>query len=212
MGWTNSLAYFCVATQTAWELVQWLLALMVKVGIPEPHRHDLHCAINGADARGDAPWHRPEDITLLSCVFMDDFCNGLGGPPQLPHKQQEQEWVACANLHGIHRIFPSLEVIHHAGGKDSISTKKLTTGDAGWKPEEELFGVFFHGRAGKDRKISIPPSKYQKYWDALMGALDAPRGIIGFDQFWKLHGQIQYITSIIPCMKFLMTPLNCRLT
>jgi hypothetical protein len=72
--------------------------------------------------------------------------------------------------------------------------------------------VLFHGWAGKDWMISIPLSKYQKYQDALTGALDAPRGIIGFDQFWKLHRQIQYVTSIIPCMKFLMTPLNCRLT
>jgi hypothetical protein len=39
-----------------------------------------------------------------------------------------------------------------------------------------------------------------------------PRGIIGFDQFWKLHRQIQYVTFVIPCMKFLMTLLNCCLT
>jgi hypothetical protein len=83
-----------------------------------------------AGARGDAPWYRPKDITLLLCVFVDNFCNGLGGPPQRPHKQQEQEWVARANLHGIHGIFPSPEVMHHARGKDSISTKKLAKGDA----------------------------------------------------------------------------------
>jgi hypothetical protein len=156
--------------------------------------------------------HRPEDLTLLSCVFVDDFCNSLGGPPQRPHKRQEQQWVAQANLHGIHGIFPSPEVIHHAGGKDSISMKKLAKGDACWKPEEELLGVLFHGWVGKDRMISLPPSKYQKYRDTLMGALDAPRGIIAFNQFRKLHGQIQYDTSVIPCMKFLMTPLNCHLT
>jgi hypothetical protein len=212
MGWTNSPAYFCVATQTVQELVRRLLALTVIVGIPEPHRHDGHCAVDGADARGDAPWHKPEDLTLLSCVFMDDFCNGLGGPPQWPHKRQEQQWVVQANLHRIHGIFPSPEVIHHAGGKDSISMKKLAKGDTHWKPEEELLGVLFHGWAGKDQMFSLPPSKYQKYQDTLTGALDAPRGIIGFDQFWKLHGQIQYITSVIPCMKFLITPLNRRLT
>jgi hypothetical protein len=115
-------------------------------------------------------------------------------------------------MHGIHGVFPSPEVIHHTGGKDSISTKKLAKGDARWKPKEELLGVLFHGWAGKDRMISIPPSKHQKYWDTLTGALDAPRGIIGFNQFRKLHGQIQYVTSVIPCMKFLMTPLNRRLT
>jgi hypothetical protein len=46
-----------------------------------------------------------------------------------------------ANLHGIHRIFPSPEVLQHEGGKDSISEKKLEKGDAWWKPSKVLRGT-----------------------------------------------------------------------
>jgi hypothetical protein len=47
-----------------------------------------------------------------------------------------------------------------------------------------------------------------KYHSNITTALVTPRGVISFTDFRKIHGQVQYVSSMIPCMCFLMTPLN----
>jgi hypothetical protein len=120
--------------------------------------------------------------------------------------------VARANLHGIHGIFPSPEVLHHRGGKDSILEKKLAKGDAQWKPTEVLLGIQMTGGVGPGRQVSIPQDKHLKYRSNITTALATPRGVISFTDFRKIHGQVQYVSSVIPCMRFLMTPLNQHLS
>jgi hypothetical protein len=91
------------------------------------------------------------DMTIMSVVFVDDFCNRIAGPPNRPRKGPEQQWVARANLHGIHGIFPSPKVLQHEGSKDSISEKKLAKGDAPWKPSEVLLGIQTTGGTRPER-------------------------------------------------------------
>jgi hypothetical protein len=158
-------------------------------------------------------WSTPAGLTIMSVVFVDDFCNGIAGPPpNRARKRPEQQWVARANLHSIHGIFPSPEVLHHQGGKDSISGRKLAKGDARWKPTEVLLGIQTMGGVGPGRQVSIPQDKHLKYRSNITTALAAPRGVISFAEFRKIHGQVQYVSSVIPCMRFLMTPLNQRLS
>jgi hypothetical protein len=61
---------------------------------------------------------------------------------------------------------------------------------------------------GPECQVSIPPDKHLKYHNNITTALAAPRGVISITDFWKIHRQVQYILSVIPCMWFLMTPLN----
>jgi hypothetical protein len=82
--------------------------------------------------------------------------------------------VARANLHGIHGIFPSPEVLHHQGGKDSISEKKLAKGDAQWKPTEVLLGIQMMGGVGPGCQVSIPQDKHLKYRSNITTALVPP--------------------------------------
>jgi hypothetical protein len=121
-GVENCPTYFCVAMQTTRELVRCVLVLTIDTGITEPHQHEYHCQ-QSPPAQPKPEWH-------MSVVFIDDFCNRIASPLNRPWKGPEQEWVARANLHGIHGIFPSPEVLQHEGGKDSISEKKLEKGDA----------------------------------------------------------------------------------
>jgi hypothetical protein len=51
-----------------------------------------------------------------------------------------------------------------------------------------------------------------KYCSNITTALAIPRGVISFVDFRKIHGQVQYVSSMIPCMRFLMTPLNQHLS
>ena len=43
MGWTNSPAYFCVATRTTRELIKRMLAVTLHTGIAEPHDYESFC-------------------------------------------------------------------------------------------------------------------------------------------------------------------------
>ena len=161
--------------------------------------------------RHQTVWETPRDISLLSTVFVDDFINGLAGPQMQPNKRRYLLWITRGFLHGIHATFPPPDVLQHKGGKDSISMKKLELGDARWKPSEALLGVLTNGGFGEHRVVALPESKYNKYRGSVTAALDAPRGVIGFNQFRKIHGQVQYVSVTLPCLRGLMTPLNRRL-
>jgi hypothetical protein len=161
LGWKNSPAYFCIATQTTRELIKQMLALAIHTRIKEPHKHKKHCIPNPSPSPAP-PWRTPEDISVLSCVFVDDFCNRVAGPVGCMAKDKELRWIARANLHGIHGVFPGPGTLQHHNGKDSISERKLEKGDARWKPSEILLRVLVVSRGPVDqRQVSIPPDKHK---------------------------------------------------
>jgi hypothetical protein len=61
---------------------------------------------------------------------------------------------------------------------------------------------------GPKCQVSILPDKHLKYRNNITTALAAPRGVLSFTDFRKIHGQVHYVLSVIPYMRFLMTPLN----
>jgi hypothetical protein len=230
MGWMNSPAYFCTATESARLLSKRMLALTFPTGIDVAHRHEHYCvpkpansneevvsaessgsivAATKSSAATDAvAWKKPRDMALLSTVFVDDFMNGIAGPRGRKRKRQEQEWVARGTLHAIHAIFPPPDVLHHEGGRDSISEKKLKKGDATWKPNEVLLGFSTSDLSGTGRTVALPLDKKEKYADRIREALAQPRNFISMGQFQKIHGQLQHVAVAMPCMRGFMTPLN----
>jgi hypothetical protein len=80
MGWKNSPAYFCVAMQTTRELVRCMLVLTINTGIMEPHWHKHHCQ-QSPPPQPKPEWQTPTDMTIMSVVFINEFCNGIAGPP-----------------------------------------------------------------------------------------------------------------------------------
>jgi len=222
MGWKNSPALFCTATEAARTLILRILALTMKVGIVTPHRHEKYLfefetnptgeyEEDVADHDGDAdqlPWATPYGVTLLSRVFVDDFMNGIAGPPNRARKREEQLWFGRATLHGIHGIFPPPDVLKHEGGRDSVSMKKCLQGDAIWKRYEILLGFGVNGSQGAARTVGLPKDKKDKYVDYIRDALDKPRHYMLFGDFQKLHGKLQHASMIMPSMRGHMTPLN----
>jgi hypothetical protein len=99
-------------------------------------------------------------------------------------------------------------VLHHEGGRDSISEKKLRKGDATWKPNEILLGFGASGLSGMDITVSLPLDKKDMYANRIIAALAQPRNLITMGQFKKIHGQLQHAAITMPCMKGFMTPLN----
>jgi hypothetical protein len=210
MGWQNSPAYFCTGTESARTLFKRLLALTFTTGISVVHRHESYCCQHPrSDESSDAsPWSEPLGIAVLSKVFVDDFLNGIAGPVDRKRKRQEQEWVARGALHAIHAVFPPPDVLHHEGGRDSISEKKLKKGDARWKSAEVLLGSTMSGLPGAGRTVALPQAKVDKYSARIRAALARPRNFISFGEFQKIHGQMQHASDVMPCMKGFMSPLN----
>jgi hypothetical protein len=179
MGWKNSPAYFCLGTEGARELIRRLLALTLRTGIVEPHRHEALCVSPASESTEEQePWVMPESCTLFARCFVDDFMNGLAGEPSRPTRRQEQLWFSRATMHAIHAIFPPPDVTGREGSKDSISEKKLLKGDARFKLTEELLGFEFTGAVGTGRTVGMRETKKIKYQEKIDQALHQPRGFI----------------------------------
>lgn len=49
------------------------------------------------------------DTVVELRVFVDDFMNGVAGPPGWASNARELTWISWAVMHGIHSIFPPLK-------------------------------------------------------------------------------------------------------
>ena len=205
MGWKNSPAYFCKATDVTKSMIARLLALSLDTGIDNEHEHDLKAA---GDVDETTKWVIPSDLEIEMQVFVDDFMNGVAGPPERPNKALEHRWVNRAAMHSIHSVFPRPEVLQHAGGKDSISKKKVDKGDATFEATKELLGHVMIGKPGKERMVGLSEAKITKYAESIMAALDSPAHRIGYKSFLKILGKLQFASNVMPAMRGHFTPLN----
>jgi hypothetical protein len=228
MGWKNSPAYFCEATETVRTLIQRILALTHGVGIVDRHRHEKYLfeltenTTGELDTTEDGDDDDPDsttawdweaicgEIMILQRVFVDDFMGGIAGPRNRDKKRKhaQLEWVGRACLHAIHAVFPPPEVLKHDGGKDSVSVQKCEKGDARWKRYEILLGFGVSGAHGSGRCIGLPEAKKDKYISHVRDALSKPGNYMMFGDFQKLHGKLQHATVAMPSMRGFMTPLN----
>ncbi len=206
MGWKNSPVYFCTATEAGRELLRRLLALSIHSGPIEPHPYEKHCLSQMAK---DLPeWCSPTDLAILSRVFVDDYINGIAGPPGRATQVLEELWLARCALTSIHAVFPTPEVLNHQDGRDSISLKKLGRGDARFDPTKVLLGFLVKGSVGQGRLIGLPVDKANRYVADLDEALGREKNWISFNAFQKLHGKLVHISLVLPCIMGFLSVLN----
>jgi hypothetical protein len=183
MGWKNSPAYLCTATQSMCTLILCLLALTCTTGIPGPHRHEHHFVAN----HSAPPFPPPSlpDFAFLLQVFVDDFMGGLAFPPTAHFLLMTVFlWIARAALHVVHACFPPPDVSGHNNGRDSISEQKLAKGDALLEPTKTLLGFELCGLPGPQRTIGVPADKIQRYRDELSSTLKL---------HWVSHKRLQTV-------------------
>ena len=208
MGWQNSPPYFCTTTEAGKFILQRVLAFSLDTGIDTEHPLEEAC-LSGRNP--DGPWEGPVDLAIVAQVFVDDFVNGLAGPPGRASLTREQRWVARAAMHSIHSLFPPPEVLEHENGKDSISRKKVNRGDARFEATKELLGLLMCGSPGDKRMIGLPETKKDKYREAIRRALESPAYRISLRQYQKILGKLVYAGAVIPGMRKLFTPLYDQL-
>ena len=79
--------------------------LVASDGLTQTTRQSPHLA------QSQEHWASPWGILAVSWVYVDDFVNGLAGPPLHPKQWQQLLWFGRAALHSIHAVFPMPEAL-----------------------------------------------------------------------------------------------------
>jgi hypothetical protein len=191
MGWAQSPAYFCAATETARDLIQGLVA--DKTELP-PHcfEHYMHPAKSAKRSKNDSPAHG-------AYVYLDDFIGAA-----VENKEGTLLGrITRAALHGIHAIFPPPDVTGHIGGKDPISLKKLQRGDAQWSHQKEILGFVVNGDT---KTVSITEARATDIVGEIRKILKKKQ--VQLKRYRRIVGKIRHVALIMPGVKGLFSPIN----
>jgi hypothetical protein len=192
MGWNESPAYFCSATETARDVAQaWIDR---KTELP-PHPMEPDTKPATAARRQTSGTSEYE----MSAVYVDDFLVAAVED----RKGELLDRAARATLHAIHNVFPPPTADDAPGTKDPISVKKLLKGDAQWNTIKEVLGYELDGVA---RTIQLPQPKSEALLKELRKVLRKQR--IPLKRFRSLVGRLQHAARILPSAKAFFTPMN----
>jgi hypothetical protein len=191
MGWAESPAYFCAATETARDIIH----QAVETGQEFPE-HVFEEYMN--------PTKKPkrstkEDSMYSVSVYLDDF---IGAAVENASGTLLGR-VTKAALHGIHSIFPPPDITGHVGGKDPISLKKLQKGDARWASEKEILGFLVDGEA---KTVRISDAKAKDIVAEIRKILKKKR--VQLKRYRRIVGKLRHVALILPGTKGLFSPIN----
>jgi len=126
MGWVESPSHFCTVTETARDITQHCMDNQIVLP---------HDPIEESTTIVDVPLRgQTRSPTKLLQVYVDDFCYAATQSEDGEHIPT----VRRAAIHSIHAVFPPTSVTHHTDGKESISAKKLATGDGNFHTKKEM--------------------------------------------------------------------------
>jgi hypothetical protein len=192
MGWAESPAFFCAATETGRDIIQGLVDDETEL---PPHclEEYMRPAKQAKRARNDSP----SRVGLY--VYVDDYIaaaveNAAG---TLLGR------VARSALHGIHSIFPPTSVTGHEGGKDPISLKKLQKGDAQWNCEKEILGFIVDGW---HRTVRLSEQKVTNIVSEIRKILK--KKSVSLRRYRRIVGKLRHVALILPSTKGLFSAIN----
>ena len=194
MGWCESPAFFCAASETARDVAE--DRCREPVGSLPAHSLEAFMLPPQRWPEGQGP-ERQGDLHRRLEVYVDDFC-ALAQTTNV----RELRHISRALLHSIHEVFPP-PAISGRGEDDSISEKKLREGEGAWDTRKELLGWIFDGVA---RCIELPRAKVDHMDGAIREALRA--GGIRWKDYERLLGKIRHASIGVPGSGGLFSPLN----
>jgi hypothetical protein len=198
MGWTESPAYFCAATETGRDIIQWLIDSNADLP-PHPMEHYL-IPPEEDEPRSQQSAAEPEHVNLS--VYVDDYILAVVENFERTLFRR----VSRAALYGIHSIFPPPHISGHVGGKDPISEKKLLKDDARLLVLKEILGFLMDGVL---RTVQLPEGKMKK----IIAEIDRilRKVTIPLSRFQSIVGKLRHAAQILPASKGIFTPLNAAL-
>ena len=136
MGWCQSAAYFCAASETTRDMSETLTKHPPGSLPAHPLKNYLVPPTITTTPQSDA---ETQEFLHLLKVYINDFIQlaQCTDPDQLLH-------LSRTILHGIHSVFPPPSV---TGGmeEDPVALKKLCQGDGLWHTWKEILGWIFNG-------------------------------------------------------------------
>jgi hypothetical protein len=191
MGWAESPAYFCAATETARDIIQNLVSERTEL---PPHclEEYMHPAKSAKRSKSDSPVHGVY-------VYVDDY---IGAAVENADGTLLGR-ISRAVLHGIHSVFPPPDVSGHTDGKDPVSLKKLQKGDGQWSHEKELLGFVVDGQA---KTVRISDSKATDIVHEIRRILKKKK--VQLRRYRRIVGKLRNVALIMPSTKGLFSPLN----
>ena len=197
MGWCDSPAYFCAASETARDVAEKLTT--TPVGSLDQHPLEHYLVPPDKWPEQEIEQHAAKFTHLLE-VYIDDFIQlaQTQDPTQLTH-------LSRALLHAIHAVFPPPAITGHAG-EDPISLKKLHQGEGTWDTGKEILGWVFDGAR---RCIELPASKVERLTSELHQM--ARKRMAPRKMFEQLRGRLRHACIGIPAGKGLMGPIDAAL-
>ena len=191
MGWAESPAYFCAATETARDVIQGLVADTVE--LPQHCFEEyMHPQKAAKRSKSDSPAHS-------TYVYVDDFI----GVAVENKDGTLLGRMTRSILHGIHAVFPSPAVTGHTDGKDPISVKKLQRGDGQWHHEKELLGFICNGEA---KTVRISDAKFTDIVHEIQRILKKKR--VQLKRYRRIVGKLRHVALIMPSTKGMFSPIN----
>ena len=137
MGWRDSPAYFCTASETAHNVAKTLTKVPVGSLDQHPFKHYL---VPPEKWPEDDIQQCAEKLTHLLEVCIDDFIIQLAQTSD----QTQLTHLSRALLHAIHAVFPLPAITGH-NGEDLVSLKKLQQREGTWDTKKEILGWVFDG-------------------------------------------------------------------
>ena len=194
MGWVESPSLFCTVTKSARDITQHLVDANVNL-LPHPFEAQITIQHVPLRARAEVP-------SKLLHVYVDDSCYALtkvkdgGHVPRIWH----------TSIHGIHLVFPQLEVTGHVDGKEPISGPKLGKRDGNFTSNKEMVGILFDGIKWT---VRLPPAKagaYIKETNRILSQKSVPLKALK-----SLVGKLRHASIILLAAQGFFTPINATM-
>ena len=197
MGWIESPAYFCTASETSRDVA----AQYCQAPLSLLPQHKFEKYMKGSDAFNDLPLCGDDDsnFRFMLEVFVDDFMDLV-----IATSQRQLEHVGTGTMMGIHDVFPPAE----ESAADPISEKKMEKLDAQFDTRKTLLGFDFDGI---DKTIWLQEDKRAALLMILKGWLRLSRisnAGIPFKVFESVTAKLRHAFTTIPAGLGLLSPCN----
>ena len=140
MGWTESPAYFCAATETGRDLIQYLADNRVEL----PQHPLEEFLIPDPPAKASGQKLREQDQRLIQ-VYVDDYIIAIIEDATRTLIQR----ISRATLYGIHAIFPPLTSQDTRGARTPSPKRNWTKAMGGSAQEKKSWGSSLMGKHGR---------------------------------------------------------------
>lgn len=196
MGWSESPAFFCAATETARDLADTYYTTNKTLPKHTDEKTVMNIDWSKIPVSETSPLEEEQRIVHLLECYIDDFIAMI----QCTDKNELTRLTRCM-LTAITNIFPPPSVTGSVMGP-AISSKKLED-EGAWETRKEILGWVLNGI---HRTIQLPPAKC----DSMMTELRKLKASSSIEirKLQSIQGKLQFASIGIPLGKPLLGPID----